>query len=296
MHRPPSLPPLRRSVLFFPADRPERYEKAVASGADSVCCDLEDAVMPDAKDQARQKAVTLLANRAPSSTELILRVNTPKSPAGLRDLLALLEGGAPADAVMIPKITSPAEVSWVDGLLGPAFPHLQLIPMIETAAALAAAAEIVRASPRVSGVLMGGVDLSTELGSTREWESLLYARSRMVHAAAQAAIAIVDMPYLDVADVDGLARETAAVRRLGFTGRTAIHPSQVPVIHRAFAPTDDELRRAREMIAAYDRQRGGVLLLDGKLVERPVILAAQRTLAIADAIAARGDGSGSGNR
>lgn len=273
--------PLRRTVLFFPATRPDRYPSALASGADAVCVDLEDAVAPAQKDAARITALEILADRAPRRAELILRINSPRSTSGLQDLAALAESDRGPDAVMLPKLDSPDEVRWVEALLELRHPGIRLIAMIETALGLEAAPEIARATPRVSALLIGGVDLSTALRSSMDWEAMLYARSRVVHAAATAEIDAIDMPYRDVPDLEGLDRESRAARRLGLTGRTAIHPTQVPVIQQAFSPAPDEVARAGEIVEAYRRNQGGVLLVNGKLVERPVILAAERTLAIA---------------
>ncbi len=276
----------RRSILFVPANRPERYPKAQASGADSVCVDLEDAVGPEFKDEARLEVAHLLVDRSEGPAELIVRINSARTETGFRDLLTVLEAPFAPDAVMLPKVAEPAEVAWIGELLGSRHPSIELLPMIETARGLEAAAEIARASPRVVGLILGGVDLSAELGSTREWGPMLYARSRVVHAAALAQVGAIDLPYLDVPDIAGLERETRLAKALGLTGRTAIHPTQVEPIQRIFAPSPEEIDRARQIIEAYEANRGGVLLLDGKLVERPVLLAAQRTLATAATIAA----------
>jgi (S)-citramalyl-CoA lyase len=275
----------RRSILFVPANRPERYPKAVATGADSVCVDLEDAVGPEHKAEARQAVATLLEERPSGAAELIVRINSPRTETGLRDLITVLEAADAPDSVMLPKLTEPAEVLWVADLLAARHPEIEVLAMIETARGLEAAYEIARASPRVAALVLGGVDLSAELGSTREWAAMLYARSRVVHAAALAQVGIIDLPFLDVGDLPGLERETKLVKSLGITGRTAIHPTQVEPIQRIFAPTPEEVDRARKVIDAYDQNRGGVLLVDGKLIERPVVVAAQRTLAAAAAVA-----------
>jgi len=272
---------LRRTVLFFPASAPDRYAKAVASGADTVCIDLEDAVAPDDKDEARKTAVRLIEAGGGGNTEVILRINSPKSKAGLTDLLVVCELKTPPHAIMLPKVVSPEDVRWVDELLAPGLPDIRLVAMIETGEALEAVHEIARASPLVVALLLGGVDLSTALRSTMDWEPMLYARSRVVHAAATAGIDAIDMPYRDVTDLKGLETVARAAARMGFTGKTAVHPTQVPVIEQAFSPGPEETERAKKIIAAYEANRGGVLLVDGKLIERPVILAAQRTLAIA---------------
>ena len=275
---------LRRGLLFLPASRPDRFEKALATGADVVCVDLEDGVAPDAKDEAREQAFDLLRTARRGPTELILRINDPNTELGRRDLHAFCESGAMPDALMLPKVMSPEEIGLVEGILRPRHPDLPLVPLVETARGLAAAEEISASSPRIAFVLFGGVDLSAELGCTNEWDSLLYARSRMVHAGALAGVGVMDTPHMDVADLDGLAAEARAVRRLGLTGKAAIHPSQVPVIQNAFSPSHADVEWARRIVRAYEENEGGVLLVDGKLIERPVITAARRTLVIAEAV------------
>jgi (S)-citramalyl-CoA lyase len=279
----------RRSLLFFPANRPDQLEKAIRTGADAVCIDLEDAVAPDRKEEARSAACDLLRRGQESATEIVLRINSPRLEVGLRDILALLDAQVAPETLMIPKVESPEEVRWVEELLAAHVPGVKLIPMVETSRGLERAGPIAAASTRVTAVMFGGVDLSADLGCAMEWDSLLYARSRVVHAAKQAGVDVFDMPLLDVADTEGLAAEARAAARLGFTGKAAIHPGQVLLIQDAFSPSDDEIRRAREVMGAYKRNPGGVLLVDGKLVERPVVRAAQRTLALAAAMHRRNE-------
>jgi (S)-citramalyl-CoA lyase len=176
-------------------------------------------------------------------------------------------------------------VTLLDSLLQrPNFPSPLFLPMIETLRGLEAAAEISRALPsdRVLAVLLGCVDLSLELGCALEWEPLLYARSRVIHAAALAGAGVIDSPYLDVSNPAALEEEARRSARLGFMGKSAIHPSQLAPIHRAFAPSSEQLARARAVVEAFERMAGGVALLDGKLIERPVYLAAKRLLSSAE--------------
>lgn len=276
---------VRRSMLFLPADRAERYAKALASGADAVCLDLEDGVSFGAKETARRRALELLAQREPTRAEIIFRINDPKTDLGARDLAALVDAGVRPDALVLPKTAGAEEVRRVEASLGPKLPGLPLVLMIETARGVAAAEEIASSSPNVALLFFGAVDLSADLGCAIDWDALLYARSRVIVAAAAVGVEAMDAPFLDVANADGLAEESRAVRRLGFTGKAAIHPTQVPIIQQAFSPDETEVAWARRIVTAYEDQKGGVLLVDGKLVERPVIAAARRTLAIADAVA-----------
>lgn len=272
---------LRRSLLFVPAVRPDRFPKALATGADAVCIDLEDGVAPDAKETARGQALALLAGRGPSAAEVSLRINDAKTAHGRTDLTELVESGARPDALMLPKVAGADEILAVDTALAREGGALPLIVQVETAAGLLAAPEIAAASPNVSAVFFGAIDLSADLGCAVEWEALLHARSRVVLAAGAAGVSALDSPFMDVPALDALAEETRRVRRLGFTGKAAIHPTQVAVIQEAFAPTAAEAVWARKVVAAYERQQGGVLLVDGQLIERPVVRSARRTLRIA---------------
>ncbi len=283
---------IRRSLLFVPAVRPDRYPKALATGADAVCLDLEDGVAPGAKAAARDQAFALLAGRAPTAAEVSLRVNDVKTELGRTDVAALVEAGLRPDALMLPKVGGADEVREVAAALAPLGAALPLIVQLETAAGVLAAEEIAAASSNVSAVFFGAIDLAADLGCAVEWEALLYARSRVVLAAGAAGVSALDSPFMDVPAVEALDDESRRVRQLGFAGKAAIHPTQVPVIQRAFSPSDEELAWARKIVAAYERQQGGVLLVDGRLIERPVVRAARRNLRIGARLAGAGDAAG----
>ena len=270
--------------MFVPAVRPDRFAKAVATGADAVCIDLEDGVSVEQKDEARDNALALLAEHPACRAEVMLRINEPGSDLGERDLAALVGAGVAPDSLMVPKVSGAEALTSLERRLGPALAGLPLIVQIETARGLAAAETIATASPNVAVLFFGAVDLSAELGCAIEWDALLYARSRVVAAAALVGVDAMDTPFMDVSDPDQLGEEAQAVQRLGFTGKAAIHPTQVPVIQGAFSPDAAAVAWARRMVEAYEANLGGVLLVDGKLIERPVIASAQRILAIADAV------------
>ena len=283
---------VRRSLLFVPAVRPDRYPKALATGADAVCMDLEDGVSFAAKDEAREKALALFAGREPVRAEVSLRINDPKTELGQRDLDAVRRSGIRPDALMLPKCDGPEEIRDVAGALGDTLPELPLIVMVETARGVAAAEAIAAATPTVSAVFFGAIDFAADVGCEVGWDAALYARSRVVVAAAVAGVGALDSPFMDVPALDGLAAESRRTRGLGFGGKAAIHPTQVAVIQAAFSPGADEVAWARRIVEAYDRNRGGVLLVDGKLIERPVIASAKRTLAVAAAVESGGAPAG----
>ena len=283
------FPPCR-SLLFVPGDRPDRCDKAMVAGADAVCVDLEDAVGPAARAGARESVAAFLAKwQGPVATAaapghgrqppVIVRVNDPDSEEGARDA-ASLAGGRRPDAFMIPKVADARAIVTAQRLLGDDIP---LFPIVETAAGLENAVDIGAASPAVAALMFGGFDLSAELGAEPEWEPLLYARSRVVHAAALSGLDTIDMPSRDFRDVSRLRAEAERARQLGFTGKVAIHPAQIPVIHDVFTPSPEEVEQARRIVAADRAAGGGAVSLDGKMVDRPVVEAARRILARAGA-------------
>jgi len=268
-------------VLFVPGNRPDRYPRALASGADLVCVDLEDAVAPDRKDEARRAVADLLDRGVWDGARTVLRVNHPAGPDGARDLKEL--GTRLADPasglLMVPKVSSPDDLDPVRAATGG---RRNLVAMVETLLGLRSVEEVAHADS-VTALLFGGVDLSSELGCALEWDALLHARSRVVFAAALAGIDAIDVPWLDLADGEGLAKEADAVRRLGFRGKAAIHPDQVSVVQSVFTPTAEQVARATRVVEGSEAHAGGVFLLDGRMVDRPVVEAARRTLVLARA-------------
>ena len=271
---------LVRAWLFCPAARPERFAKAVATGADAVIVDLEDAVPAGQKDEARAHAVSWLTAERTSDAARCVRINVVRTAAGLRDVLALVDAGAAPDHLVVPKAESADELAMLAALLTGPCAHTGLLPLVETARGLDAAVALVGA-PRVSGLLLGGADLAADLGAEMSWEPLLVARSRLVQAAATAGVAAVDVPFLALDDAAGLRDETERVRRLGYTGKLAIHPDQVAPIQSAFTPSDAEVERARRIVAAAEAAAGGVAVVDGRMVDAPVVRAAARSIALA---------------
>jgi citrate lyase beta subunit len=269
--------------LFVPGDRPDRFAKAEAAGADAVVFDLEDAVAPARKHEARAQVLDYLSK--PNGTPHVARVvrlNRIGSLDGVADLSAFVARGASADFAMLPKVESAAEVQLAAAQLSPGGKGAGLIALIESARGLENAPSIATASPQLKGMAFGGADLSAELGAVLTWDAMLYGRGRLVAAAALGGLAVLDVPYLDIKDTGGLTRECIAGRRMGFTGKIAIHPSQVAPIVAAFAPTQDEIDRAHRVIAASDAVQGGVGTIDGRMIDAPVVNAARRVLALAE--------------
>jgi len=279
-----------RAALFTPGNRPERFAKGAATGADALILDLEDAVAAGGKDAARQAVVDHFAGdfRAGlASSQLAgLRVNNIHTAAGLRDLTALVDARVVPDFFVLPKVESAFEVRLYCRLLDAVQAAVPLVCTIESARGLACAAQIGEADPRVRALAFGGADLAADLRSSMSWDALFLARGQMVQAAASAAIGLLDVPHLVLDDVEGLRSHCARVQDIGFTGKLAIHPRQVEPIQSTFAPSDDEVRRARDMVAALERAGGHVVEYEGRMLEGPIVRAAQRVLARAARVAA----------
>lgn len=275
----------RRSLLFVPGLRPDRFAKALESGADIVCVDLEDAVAQGRKAEARALTLPLFGNAARSPVEQMLRINPLSALDGLKDLQALIESEVHPAAIMIPKVRSAEEIHLLDQLLAGRASGIRFCVIIETNQGLERAHEIARASSRIDSLIIGAVDLSADLRCAKTWESLLYARSRIVHAAASAGVDALDVPFLNLEDEPGLRQEAMASARLGFTGKASIHPNQLPAIHAAFSPDETAIARAKKIIAAFENDTTGLFVVDGELIELPVVRSMYRVLAIAERIA-----------
>lgn len=274
----------RRSFLFVPGTGLEMFPKALAAGPDIICVDLEDAIAPP--DKATARAATLeLFNRLPdnpNNCELLVRINSLRTVDGLADLVAVVNTATPPPGLMLPKIKSPDEVRLLDEILTSIGSHVRLQLIIETNEGLEACHEIARASARTDALLFGGADMAAELRVEPTWPALLHARSTLVHAAASAGIDLIDVPFLDLDDLDGLEREAALCADLGMTGKGAIHPKQLAIIEKHFSPTDVQIERARHIVEAFEKAQTGLLIVDGKLIEKPVLRSQYRILAIAD--------------
>ena len=278
------MPPPRRSMLFVPATRPDRFSKAIATGTDIVIVDWEDAVAANLKAEARKSVGTFFSDPTERSLLRYLRINSPRLEEGLRDLEALFEMETLPDGIMIPKVESPEEVLWVSEILTPYRPNIELFPVVENAKGVRALAEIALASNATTVIGFGAVDLVAETGSDLSWDALLYTRSQVVLAAAEAGVECMDTVYIDIGNEAGLKTEAKRARSIGFTGKAAIHPSQIATINFAFSPTKDEVDFAQKVVEATTDDFSGAVQVDGKMIDEPVIIAARRTLARAERI------------
>ena len=203
-----------------------------------------------------------------------------RSAYGIDDLQAILASKTPPPGLMLPKVNSPEEILWMEELLDESGHVCRLHVIIETNAGLEAAFEIAQSSSRIEALYFGGVDMSAELRCKNSWEPLLHARSRLVHAAANAGIDAIDVPYLDLEDPEGMRHEAILARDLGFSGKGSIHPKQITLLNEVFTPEPAKVKHARKILRAFEKADTGLVVVDGKLIERPVLREMQRILAI----------------
>jgi (S)-citramalyl-CoA lyase len=275
----------RRSFIFTPGLNPAMYPKALNCGTDIVCVELEDGVAPKDKDAARANAMMLFAEpQADDGVERIVRINSVREAVGIADVQAVLATDTPPPALMMPKVRTPDEVVWLDDVLTERGHETRLHVIIETNPGLEAAMDIARCSQRIDALFFGGVDMAAELRCKNSWESLLYARSRVVHAAASVGIDAIDVPWLDLQDHSGLVREAEQVRDLGFSGKGSIHPNQVEAINNVFTPDEATVARARRILKEFAAADSGLVVIDGKLIEKPVLREMQRIISIAERV------------
>ena len=276
---------MNRSLLFIPGNNPGMIIKCECLGADMIILDLEDAVAISEKDAARHLIFCLLKYYRPKNIKIAVRINCLSSEfweEDVRELAPMLGDGY----IMLPKAESEQNIHTLEAAMdaccgGGARPRI--IALIETAAGVENAWKIAGASPAMEALALGGEDYTSDIGCrrTEEGNELTYARFRVVNAAAAAGIRAVDTPYTDTENEENLAKESRYARSIGFTGKLAIHPSQVRIINECFSPTEEELNYAREVVALYTDalNRGlGAVALRGKMIDVPVFERAKRLL------------------
>ena len=277
----------RRSFIFTPGLRPEMFSKALASGADMVCVELEDGVSPKDKDIARAHAMRLFEKpQADDGIERIVRINCLREAFGISDVQAVLSTDFPPPAIMLPKVQTPEEIVMLDDLLTEQGHDTRLHVIIETNTALECAFDIAHCSSRIDALFFGGIDMAAELRCENSWESLLYARSRVVHAAASAGLDVIDVPYLDLEDQEGMIVAARQAKSLGFCGKGSIHPKQIAALNEVFTPSPEEIARAHRITREFEEAGTALVVIDGKLIEKPVLREMHRILAIAERIKA----------
>ena len=278
---------IRRSLLFIPGNHPGMLQNGGVFGADSVILDLEDAVAPTEKDAARRLVGMALRNADYGNSEKVVRIN-PLDCDGAVDIAAIVP--CAPDAILLPKVQNATELREAAALIAAAEiagqKPVKIIALIETPRGLANALEIAEADPRVVALAFGAEDYTAGLGAVRSKEGgeILTARALLINAAAAAGIEAIDTPFTDANDDAGLAEDAALARRIGFKGKLAINPRQVDVIHEAFNPSEREIDWAERVVFAIEQakaQGSGVIAVDGKMVDAPIVNRAKRTLEMA---------------
>lgn len=284
---------VRRALLYMPGDSRRKIEKAAGLDVDSVCLDLEDGVAASQKAAAREMVRRALAELHFGRSEVLVRLNPFGSGWEADDLAAAIAGHP--DGIVLPKVESADALRWLDAQVtgaeqGNGWPPgaIGLIAMVETARGVVNLREICGASSRLRALVFGAEDLAGDIGATRTpdaWE-VFYARSAVVTHAAAFDLQAIDMVFLDYTDQEGLAREAAAGAGLGYSGKQAIHPAQVAPIHSAFTPNATAIAYARRVVDAAQAQQSaglGAFALDGRMVDAPIVKAAEVVLARARA-------------
>ena len=282
-----------RSLLFAPGVRPDMLQKAPTYPVDALVPDMEDSVPVEEKERARETVARMLPHLAASGVPVIPRTNSLGTGLLAADAAAVV--GPHVAGVTVGKIGSAWEVAQVCAVLeameraaGIAAGSVRLLPWIETVQGVANAAEICRASPRIAAVCFGADDYTADMGIPRSADGveLLHPRSVVAVAARAAGIPALDTPYTDFRDAEGLHRDAALARQMGYRGKFAIHPGQIEAINAAFMPTSQEVEEARRIVSAYEAARAqgrGATSLDGRMIDAPIVLRARNVLALAEA-------------
>lgn len=277
-----------RSLLFVPGTRHDRFGKAMGSGADAVAFDLEDSVEAGQKERARALVAEFLAQPSPSDALRLVRFNAVETDAGQTDL-EFFRDVTGFDGVLLPKVETPGMLEAVSRLFA-SRPRAggvpPLLPLLESPRAVLRAVEIASADAFVAALLFGAEDMTAQLAVPRtvDGEELLFPRAQIALAAAATGADAIDAVFINLEDVTALKRDCQRARALGFRGKMAIHPRQVPVINEAFTPSTADVERARRLVDAYEVARAageGVTRFDGQMLELPIVERARRTLALA---------------
>ena len=279
-----------RSMLYVPGNNPAMVQQATIYGADSVLLDLEDAIAPNEKDAARD----LLRHHIPllerNSCVLTVRINGLDTPLGEQDIRAMVP--LQLDAIRVPKVESAAAMQQLDALItelerahGITQP-VEIHAMIETAKGVMNAADIATSTPRISALTFGAQDLLADLGLRRtDRAGLAFPRGQILMAAKAARLHVLDTPFIDIEDEEGLRASAEEAKSLGFTGKAVINPRQIDIVNRVFSPTEAEVKHAIRVVGSFNAHNtagNGVFALDGKMVDRPVVEQAINVLRLAD--------------
>ncbi len=280
---------LRRTMLFMPGNNPAMVQDAAILGSDSIILDLEDAVSLTEKDSARILVREAIKTVDYSEVEVVVRINPLTTEFAIEDIDVISR--VKPDALMIPKATEEElqEVSrrldLIEAEEGFENKSVKLIPIVETAYGVENVYNIIKASDRVTAVLLGAEDLTSDLGikRTKEGNEILFARNRVAVACRAMRVDSIDTPFTDTNDFEGLKKDIILAKSLGMTGKASINPRQIDTIHSIYAPTEAEIIHAQRVLDAMEQAEAdgkGVFSLDGKMVDAPIINRAKTTVAL----------------
>ncbi|WP_026478482.1 citrate (pro-3S)-lyase subunit beta [Alkaliphilus transvaalensis] len=284
---------LRRTMMYVPGNNPSMVKDAHIFGADTVMFDLEDSVSLNEKDSARFLIYNSLKNVDYEGTEIAVRINGLDTPFGLQDLEAIVR--AKPDIIRLPKTETPQDIIDVEKIIatieekaGIPVGTIKMMAAIESAQGILNAREIAQASSRLVGIAIGAEDFVTDMKTTRSLDGveLLTARSQLLFAARAAGIYALDTVFSDVDNEEGFANEVKLIKQLGFDGKSVINPRQIDVVHEIYTPTDKDIEKSIRIIKASQeafKKGSGVVSLDGKMVDKPIIERAERVLTLAAA-------------
>lgn len=296
---------LRRSMLFVPGNNPSMIISAPVFRPDSIILDLEDAVSVNQKDAARDLVVEALRTLDFGSCETVIRINGRHTPYCEDDIRALVP--ARPNMLRLPMTEEPEDIVWADRMIGEVelehdIPHgtVKLMAAIETARGVLNAERIARASERLVAMSFGAEDFTNSIQSERSRDGfeLFTARALIVMAARAAGIQPIDTVYSNVDDDEGFRADVQRAKQMGFAGKSCVHPRQVAIVHEVFRPSESEVRRAEAIMAAIqeaERRGSGVIAVNGRMVDGPIVSKAERVLQLAQAVGMTKGGDTSGN-
>lgn len=283
----------RRALLYMPGDDRRKIEKATTLGVDCICMDMEDGVAINRKQEARTIIAQAMRELDFGASERCIRINNIGSGWEEEDLSAALAAGP--DAIVVPKVELPWQVEWVseriaahERQVGLPEGGIRMLIGVETAVGILNLKEIAAADARLDGIIFGAEDFAASIGATRTAEAteVLYARSAVVVACAAHSLQAIDMVYIDFQDTEGLRREAEFGARLGFSGKQTIHPNQIAPVQEAFTPNEAAIAHALRIVETFEvsqAQGKGAYALEGKMIDMPLLKAAQNVLARARA-------------
>lgn len=280
---------LRRALLFSPGDNEKKLAKAANIKVDSIIIDLEDAVAPAKKVEARSIVVEALSKLDFGRSERLIRINSNNSDTQYRDIWET--AAAQPDGYVVPKAEESQEIDHISQVLTEIeyeqkqeIGTYKIMPLIETAKGLVNLHSIAQANDRIDAIILGAEDLATDIGAYRSRDNLeiLYARSAIVIAAAAYGIQAIDTVHTRLNELDDLKTDSNLARQLGFDGKLAIHPNQVDIIQKTFTPSPSEIKYAQLIMSSFSENELldiGVFELNGRMIDMPIVEAAKRTLA-----------------